>query len=473
MAKLQIKYRTEGKALPPRPIKAGIPGWAGSPDLKKENGSEPQPWHCPLFMEACTYGVELVYQYETECHVVNNNGKIAIHWDRSKEPGGMTGPSDFTLSLPHPPKNVLFGTSIDIQPPPGYILRVGPHPRSFDDATGTVPVALYGHVPGEWWPKKLFMVFKVPAPGQRIIFRKGEPYVQIVFIPKDDYELQSMTPEEVSVRRKLEADISTAKSLIAKNVWNSGSGLEFNDHFKVLSKAHARDGTAGVEALIREALARLEESVPPGLTVPQYLELAQRHRAENRRVEAKEALHRAIKLDPGCAEAYDIMATLEWDIGVRDAAVRAVRRAVSLQPRNPVYHRHFAELLRRLGRFEEAQPAYMAALSLQPNHPETLAAFAFTLGRRGLVNEALQHCRRAIELAPAAPGPHFVAGQVLFWQNRLDEARAGYERALALDPNFAPARQALKELQGIARPAPRVSPASPRAELPGQLPGDA
>ena len=56
MAKLEIKYRTEGKALPPRPIRVSLPGWGGSPDLKKENGSQPQPWHCPLHVEGATSG---------------------------------------------------------------------------------------------------------------------------------------------------------------------------------------------------------------------------------------------------------------------------------------------------------------------------------------------------------------------------------------------------------------------------------
>ena len=80
MAKLQIKYRLEGKALPPRPIKVDVPGWGGSPDFKKVNGSQPQPWHCPLHVEGCTHGVELLYQYDNECHVINDRGHIRIQF---------------------------------------------------------------------------------------------------------------------------------------------------------------------------------------------------------------------------------------------------------------------------------------------------------------------------------------------------------------------------------------------------------
>src|SRR5688572_13056700 len=102
MANLQIKYRAEGKALPPRPIRVSLPGWGGSAAMKKENGSQPQPWHCPLFAAGCTHGVELIYQYDTECQVVNNGGDVRIIWDYASEPGGGAAASDFTVSLPFP-----------------------------------------------------------------------------------------------------------------------------------------------------------------------------------------------------------------------------------------------------------------------------------------------------------------------------------------------------------------------------------
>ena len=164
MAKLEIKYRLEGKALPPRPVRISLPGWGGSPEMKKENGSQPQPWHCPLHVEGATHGLELIYEYDTEVRIVNNNGNVMVVRDREAEPGGGPGPN-FSLSVPRPPQNYLFNTSLDIQAPPGYVLRTQPHPRFFADFTGTAPVALYGHVHSEWWPKQLFIVFKIPPPG--------------------------------------------------------------------------------------------------------------------------------------------------------------------------------------------------------------------------------------------------------------------------------------------------------------------
>ena len=63
MKKIEIKYRTWGRGLPPRPIKLDIPGWAGQP-YKMQNDSIPQPWHCLPFISASIYGLELIWNFE-------------------------------------------------------------------------------------------------------------------------------------------------------------------------------------------------------------------------------------------------------------------------------------------------------------------------------------------------------------------------------------------------------------------------
>jgi hypothetical protein len=179
MAKLEIKYRLEGKALPPRPIKVAIGDWGGSAERKKEHGSRPEPWHCPPFTDACIHGFELLYQYETEMQVVNVNGKVEFKWNLEKEPGGGGDPrKDFIYTHP-PEKDYIFNTSLDIQVPPGYVLRIEPHPRFYVDETETVAPAYCGHIQSDWWPKELFVVFKNPArrccPDGDDPRRAGEP----------------------------------------------------------------------------------------------------------------------------------------------------------------------------------------------------------------------------------------------------------------------------------------------------------
>ena len=369
MAKLEIKYRLEGKALPPQPIKVAIGGWGGSAERKKENGSRPEAWHCPAFIEASIHGFELLYQYETECHVVNVNGRVEFQWSLDKEPGDGADPrQDFRFS--HPPvTDYLFGTSLDIQVPPGYVLRTEPHPRFYRDETQTVPAAVCGHVHSEWWPKKLFVVFKVPEPGQRHILRKGEPYAQVLCIPRDDYELTPMNPDEQAGRRKLEEDIKLSKSLIAKRVWISGGNVEFNDHYTVLSRAYAREGMTAVETLVRESVEKYHQVVPKGKSVPEYLELAKEAIAASRLVDAKEILQYLLdEVEPNNAEAYRQLAVLNWARNLPRGAVMGMRRAVELAPHRLVYRMDLAELYRLVNRPDLAQQEVHAALAIDPNH---------------------------------------------------------------------------------------------------------
>ena len=84
---MESQYADHGKASAPQPIRMRLPGWGGLPEKKMEDGSEPQPWHCRPFVDAATYGLELVYPYETECQVINEKGNVRFDWDYAREPG--------------------------------------------------------------------------------------------------------------------------------------------------------------------------------------------------------------------------------------------------------------------------------------------------------------------------------------------------------------------------------------------------
>lgn len=442
MVRPEIKYRATGKALPPRLLRASLPGWGGSPELKKENGSQPQPWHCPLHMEGATHGFELLFQYDTEARIVNEGGDVRIIWDYASEAGATP---DFTLGAPPPIQNYLFGTSLDIQAPPGYVLRTTPHPRFFRDSTGTVPAAFYGHVHSEWWPKKLFVVFKAPEPGQVHVFRKGEPYVQILFVPDQEYQLVKMDAEEESRRTRLENDIRRCKSLIARHVWHSAGGFEFNDHYKVLERAFDRGGLAAVEALVREGVQRYDEVVPRGKSVLEYFDIARRFRAEGKLTESKEVLHHVMAIDPRNPEVHNRIAQLEWDSGVREDAIRTMSRAARMRPAPP-YLGNLGQMLTEVGRHSEAEAAFRASLAMAPNDANVLSCLGLQMAQTGRLSEGSDMCSRAAAMSPpSAPARHRL-GLIHLLHQRFDAARRAFESALAADPSYAAARASLEEL---------------------------
>lgn len=251
MDKIELKYRTWHTGIPPRPIKLQIPGWAGKPS-DHSDGAIPQPWFCPPFVEGSTYALELLYPFETECHVFIRDGKIVFegNWDQ-----------EHLENIPKPPFQAFapghfgFTSSLDIKAPPNYVIRIESHPRFYTDETYTCPVIVPGHIQTEWWPKIFFIVFKAPMPGQTYIFRKNEPYGQIFVLPKKvQYDIIPMTPAEIAERVQLEEKITKHHNYFIKNKWTDHVGHTFDDKYKQLNTAYAKNGLQGIHDLLNSAI---------------------------------------------------------------------------------------------------------------------------------------------------------------------------------------------------------------------------
>jgi Tfp pilus assembly protein PilF len=453
MDKIEIKYATYAKALPPQPVKVKKPGWGGTAE-KMIDGSEPQPWHCLPFVEASTYGLELIYQFDTECHVVNEGGELRFDWDVTKEPGGVLTGGEFIAFEPKQNSRFyIFNTRIDLEPPPGYVIRTEPHPRFFTDETGTVPLSMIGHVQSEWWARKFFVVFKSPPPGGKHIFRKGEPYVQLLFVPQRvAYETTVMTPQEEAKRREVEAAIDGAKGQISENVWHNPAGVTFSDHYKILAKAFAREGAEGVAATVAAASERRADALPKDRPVAEVVAMANQKLKEQNYIAARDLYIHALGRDPDNAEALTQLGIVAATIGQPVEGLKMMARAAQLQPGVSTYHSNLGELLRVMGRFAEAEASFRNALRLAPRDAGLLSVLGLTIAQQGRAAEGLEACRAAGAMAPHVAAVHYRTGLIHAQQRQFDSARASYEAALTADPKFSPAREALAKLPASANP---------------------
>jgi hypothetical protein len=256
---ITVKYRTWYRGIPPRPIKLQIPGWAGK-DRNHGDGAEPQPWHCPPFVEGSTYGHELIYPYRSECRVKRINGQLIFEGDFSKE-DWLIGEDGRNITGDEPrrktPPMMSFASghygmssSLDLEPPEGHVIRTEPHPRFFTDETGTVPCLSIGHIQ-RWWSRIFFVVFKAPREGEVHIFKEGEPYGQVLFVPqKNNIKMVEFTEQEKRIRESRESRISDHSKKIANHSWIDHKGLNFDDKYKVLTNAYQKCGYEGVDKLI-------------------------------------------------------------------------------------------------------------------------------------------------------------------------------------------------------------------------------
>jgi hypothetical protein len=253
---INIKYRTWYKAeqYPPRKIKLEIPGWGGETGWK-----DAAPWHCLPWLQGSAYGCELLYPFKSECRVRAVDGECEFIGDFSEEKEEC--PVAFN-SWDKPfssfaPNHFGFTSSVDIQTEEGMGTMILPHPRYYTDRTGTVPCPVMGFLESDWWPKIFFIVFKSPLNGQEYVFRQGEPYATLLFLPKDPkYNIKPMTALESQERITLDQHIQSNSQYIATKKFYDSKKQPFDNKYKVLSRVARKDGIAELKNFIVHAKDR-------------------------------------------------------------------------------------------------------------------------------------------------------------------------------------------------------------------------
>jgi len=121
----------------------------------------------------------------------------------------------------------------------------------------------------------------------------------------------------------------------------------------------------------------------------------------------------------------------------RRLAREAVERALSLNP-------NLAEAHAQLGRIEQAvdydwagaNASYQRAVTLEPGNPEYLGLAAETAACFGRFDDALQLARRAVDLDPLNAGSWEVLAETELYMGRLDQSAADRKQALEVNPDY-------------------------------------
>lgn len=230
-----VRYRLFEPRLAPRRTKLDVPGWAGTSE-KRQDGSHEQAWHCLPFVEGARYGLELFYPYDNELRVSRRNGQIDFHGDFGPDPEtGIMWPPFRSFGEGYYTYQLLLDLAVDSD----MAIRTEPHPRFYTTDTDDVPLAVPALLRTSWWPMISFVVFKAPPRGHEHIFRPGEAFMQILFLPAEpDFELVPMTEEEAADREMRSRRIHASRETLGQDSsWLSSTNTVFDATYRRMLRA--------------------------------------------------------------------------------------------------------------------------------------------------------------------------------------------------------------------------------------------
>ena len=158
------------------------------------------------------------------------------------------------------------------------------------------------------------------------------------------------------------------------------------------------------------------------------------------------AARTAVEEDPSNVINWLLLArmyTTLAQVGIEGAAAEASTAydtAESLAPQNPEIPLLRAQLATSIGELATARAEIAAALELKSNYSDALFLLAQIEISEGITVAALEAAESSLILAPRDAARAYQVGLLQLSDQRLEAAVLSFERAIAIDPNFANAR---------------------------------
>ncbi|MGO8800669.1 MAG: tetratricopeptide repeat protein, partial [Roseiarcus sp.] len=159
----------------------------------------------------------------------------------------------------------------------------------------------------------------------------------------------------------------------------------------------------------------------------------------NRFEEAAESFKKALRLNPGYAEAHSNRGIVLQALGRFDEALSSHDRALKINPTLAGVHSNRGDALVKLGRHDEALASYARALVINPDLAEVYNNRGNALAAIERIDEALDSYARALKINANYAEAHYNIGNGLKRLRRFGEAVESYARALKINPNLVEA----------------------------------
>jgi tetratricopeptide (TPR) repeat protein len=150
---------------------------------------------------------------------------------------------------------------------------------------------------------------------------------------------------------------------------------------------------------------------------------------------ARQALERALQLEPNQFQAAVSLAELNFGLGNGNRGIELLETAARLRPGEFRIWQVMGKVLHDLGDFPKAIESYQKALKLKPDDRDTLVALIGTLIYKGVSDQAEPYIAQARQKYPDDPAVLAYAARRALDTDQIDEAMSLAEQALQHDPN--------------------------------------
>ncbi len=202
-------------------------------------------------------------------------------------------------------------------------------------------------------------------------------------------------------------------------------------------------------------------------------------------LKATASFQKAVALEPGFSEARYQLAAVQLQKGEAAAAIDTLRQFTNRDPKNPQGDLLLAAAYRVQGRWKDSLKIYQQAEATLPQNPEIPVLRGLLLLEHREVNKAREAFNKALTISKtffpaleqivrldiaehrfdeatkrvekelkvneASPQLHYIFAKILLAQRSMTQAETSLKKALALDPNFGPARISLARLYAELR----------------------
>lgn len=194
---------------------------------------------------------------------------------------------------------------------------------------------------------------------------------------------------------------------------------------------------------LKDAIASNRKALELGGDIPElYLNLGEALNDCGRTEEAIASYEKALTLRPDFAEAHNNLGAVLLAQGKLDDALACFQKSVQLKPNFGQAHHNLGIVLLKLNQFEGAVASSQSAAKLLPS-PDSYLSLGNALfrcysatGDKTMLNDALAGYNKALSLKPDFAEVYQNLGTALRDLDRVDEAVIAYKKALQLKPEY-------------------------------------